>query len=155
MEQAPLVQSILTLTAEDAFRPRYADEHWRLFMSYLTRHELQSGHALIHQDRVEQAAYFLEEGNLTVFVTGRAAAGQRLAILRAGSAVGEPALFGNTPRMANVETMTHSVVWELSRARFDDMATSRPSLALEALRAFGAVMAVRMRANLDRGNPLS
>ena len=69
--------------------------------------------------------------------------------------MGEPALFGDTPRMAQVEAMSASVVWGMPRHRFDEFAARQPELALELLRAVGAVMAVRMRANLDRGLPVA
>jgi CRP-like cAMP-binding protein len=51
--------------------------------------------------------------------------------------------------------MSSSVVWGMPRHRFDEFAARQPELALELLRAVGAVMAVRMRANLDRGLPVA
>ena len=76
-----------------------------------------------------------------------------MAILRAGAVAGEPALFGETPRMAQIEAMSPAVVWALSRARMEEFAQQQPDIAFELLRACGAVMAVRMRANLERGLP--
>ena len=51
--------------------------------------------------------------------------------------------------------MAPAVVWGLSVERFDALAAADPLLALAVLRAAGAVMAVRMRAQLERGIPLS
>ena len=91
--------------------------------------------------------YFLAQGTLQVFVTGGAPGSSRIAILRAGSVVGEPGLFGDGPRMANVEAMTACVVWALRGPRLEELAQRSPALALEMLRAAGGVLAVRMRAN--------
>jgi CRP/FNR family transcriptional regulator, cyclic AMP receptor protein len=149
-ELPPLVDAIQTLNVPDAFRPRFTAEQWKLFCVYLTRYQVGPGQLVIKQGEIERAMYLLESGSLSVFVDGPTPAGSRLAILRAGSVVGEPGLFGDVPRMANVETITHSVVWALSGPRLDELTVTKPALALEVLRAAGAVMAIRMRANLDR-----
>ena len=44
--------------------------------------------------------------------------------------------------MANVEAMTPCVVWALRGPRMEELAQRSPALALELLRAAGAVMAV-------------
>ncbi|EHR73800.1 cyclic nucleotide-binding protein [Burkholderiales bacterium JOSHI_001] len=155
MDTPPLVAAIQTLNTADALRVRLSIEQWRLVMAYLTRHELAAGRQFIRQGDSERTMYLLESGSLTVFVTASRAAGQKLAILRAGSVVGEPAMFGDNPRMANVETMTPCVVWELSGPRMEEMCSSKPALALEFLRGCGAVMATRMRANLESGQPIT
>jgi CRP-like cAMP-binding protein len=64
-------------------------------------------------------------------------------------------MFGDHARMANVETMTPCVLWELSALRLDEMMASKPALALELMRALGAVMAERMRMNLETGLPMT
>ena len=46
--------------------------------------------------------------------------------------------------------MTTGAVWALRLPRFDELSQRVPSIALELLRAAGAVMTVRMRANLAR-----
>ena len=47
------------------------------------------------------------------------------------------------------------VVWALRGPRMEELAQRSPVLALELLRAAGAVMAVRMRANMTRQTPIS
>jgi CRP-like cAMP-binding protein len=99
--------------------------------------------------------YFLAEGTLQVFMTGGPPGSNRIAILRVGSVVGEPGLFGDSPRMANVEAMTMCVVHALRGPRLEELAQRSPALALELLRAAGGVMATRMRANLTKQTPFS
>ena len=155
MDIARLVQAMQTLNAEDAFRPRLTLDQWRIIAPYLTRHEIRSGDLLVKQGDADRTMYMLAHGSLQVFVTGGAPAGSRIAILRAGSVVGEPGLFNDGPRMANVEAMTACEVWALRGPRFEEMAQRAPALALELLRAAGNVMAVRMRANLAKQTPFT
>ncbi len=155
MDINELVQATQTLNAEDAFRARLSLEQWRTIAPYLTRHELRAGDLLIKQGDDDRTLYFLAQGNLQVFVTGGLPGSNRIAILRTGSVVGEPGLFGDSPRMANVEAMTPCVVYALRGPRLEELAQRSPALALELLRSAGAVMAARMRANLAKQTPFS
>jgi len=155
MDINALVQALQTLNAEDAFRPRLSLEQWRLIAPYLTRHDIRAGDLLIKQGDVDRTMYLLEQGSLQVFVTGGPPGSNRIAILRAGSVVGEPGLFGDSPRMANVEAMTPCSVWALRGPRLEELAQRQPALVLELLRTAGSVMATRMRANLAKQIPFS
>ncbi|HKX44332.1 MAG TPA: cyclic nucleotide-binding domain-containing protein [Burkholderiaceae bacterium] len=155
MDISALVQALQTLNAEDAFRPRLSVDQWRLIAPYLTRHDIRAGDLLIKQGDADRTMYFLEQGSLQVFVTGGPPGSNRIAILRAGSVVGEPGLFGDSPRMANVEAMTPCVVWALRGPRLEELAQRQPALVLELLRTAGGVMAMRMRANLAKQIPFS
>ena len=110
---------------------------------------------LIKQGDADRSMYFLAQGSLQVFVTGGVPGSSRIAILRAGSVVGEPGLFNDGPRMANVEAMTACEVWALRGPRLEELSQRSPALVLEILRAAGNVMAVRMRANLAKQTPFS
>jgi CRP-like cAMP-binding protein len=148
-----LVRAVGTLNAYDAFRPRFSPENWRVLGSYLIRRELKSGEVLIYQGDADRVMYFLEQGTLQVYVRGTATQAAKIALLRAGSIVGEPALFGDTTRMAQVDAISPCVIWALSRPRIEEMLASNPELAYELLRASGAVMAERLRGTLERGIP--
>jgi CRP-like cAMP-binding protein len=109
---------------------------------------------LLQRGEIQTRAYLVERGRLQVFVVGGPPNSHRIATLHPGSLVGEPGLFAATPRRAHVEAMTPCVVWSLAARRLQELAAAAPALALEVLRAAGVVMAVRMRANLERGVPL-
>jgi CRP-like cAMP-binding protein len=143
-----------TLNVEDAFRPRFTVDHWRSLGTYLTRNDVRPGDMIIRQGDRDRCMYLLERGSLQVFVTGGTPGANRIAILRAGAVVGEPSLFYDGERMANVEAMMPSVAWALPGTRLEELAQRNPSVALEFLRAAGAVMAVRMRSNLTRPVPM-
>jgi CRP-like cAMP-binding protein len=155
MDFNDLVQAIQTLNAEDAFRARLNVDQWRAIAPYLTRHDIRAGDLLIKQGDTDRTMYFLGQGSLQVFVTGGPPGSNRIAILRAGSVVGEPGLFSDGPRIANVEAMTPCAVWALRGPRLEELAQRSPALALELLRAAGGVMATRMRANLQRQIPFT
>jgi CRP/FNR family transcriptional regulator, cyclic AMP receptor protein len=154
MDITTLVQAVQTLKAVDAFKPGLGAQHWQTLAPYLARHGLRAGELLIRQGDADRSAYLLEQGNLQVFVSGAPPGRHRITILRPGSLVGEPGLFAEVPRSANVEAMTPCVVWGLSAARLEELCVHVPPLALQLLRAAGTVMAQRAAANLERAAPL-
>jgi CRP-like cAMP-binding protein len=155
MDIQDLFDAVHSLNAEDAFKPRLTLEQWRLFQPFLSRHEVRAGDLLVKQGGHDRTMYALERGTLQVFVSDPKSGSSRLSILRPGSVVGEAGLFSDQPRMANVEAMTGCVVWALSGPRLEELAARNPQLALELVRAAAAVMAVRMRANIERGQAVS
>ena len=155
MEIDDLVKAVQTLNAEDAFRARLTLDNWRTIAPYLARYDIRAGDLLIKQGDADRSMYFLQQGSMQIFMTGGAPGASKVAILRAGAVVGEPGLFGDTPRMANVEAMTPCVVWALRGPRMEELSQRSPALALEMLRAAGAVMATRMRATLAKQMPMT
>lgn len=149
-----LVFAVSSHGAEDAFRPRMSVEQWRVVQGFLTQHELRQGDLLAKQDDVDRNVFLLEEGSLQVFRTAASNAGgeagprTRIAILRPGAIIGEAGLFGQVPRLANVEAMTASRIWALRPTRWDELCLRQPALALEFMRAAAFVYATRMRLNL-------
>lgn len=155
MTHEELLQTIQSLNAEDAFRPRLDPQQWRTFLQYLTQHDIRSGDLLLKQGEMDRTVYFLGQGTLQVYATGGAPGSTKIAILRPGSMCGEPGLFADGQRTANVEAMTPSVVWALRLPRFEELCARVPVVALEVLRAAGTVMALRMRSNIARQTPIT
>jgi CRP/FNR family transcriptional regulator, cyclic AMP receptor protein len=155
MNIQPLFDTMHSLNAPDAFKPRLSIEQWRMVEPFLTRHEIRSGDMLLRQDDHDRTMYLLESGTLQVFVSPPRPGGSRLAIQRAGAVVGEAGLFSDQPRMANVEAMSACVVWALRGPRLEELCARNAALALEVVRAAAAVMGVRMRANIHQGLAVS
>jgi CRP-like cAMP-binding protein len=151
-DTSELITAVQTLNTPDAFRPRIGPEQWRMITPFLTRHEIRSGDLLLKQGDGDRTMYFLERGNLQVYVTRTvpSTATYKIAILRPGSVVGEGGLFSEGGRMANVEAMTACVVWALRGPRLEELAARLPNLAFELVRAAASVMSVRMRANMEK-----
>ncbi len=150
MDVNELLNAIQSLNTEDAFRARFTLEQWRTVTPFLAPHDIRTGDLLIKQGDSDHTMYFLGQGSLQVFVSGATAGANKIAILRAGSVVGEAGLFGEFPRLASVEAMTPCIVWALRGPRLEELAQRAPALALELVRAAGAVMATRARAHLTR-----
>jgi CRP-like cAMP-binding protein len=155
MDITALVQALAGLSTADRFAPALCADGWQQLAACLKRRQLDGGELLMRRGDQESLAYLVEQGELQVFVAGGAPRSHRIAVLRAGALIGEPALFGDMPRMATVEAMTACVVWSLAREGLDELALESPRVALAVLRAAGTVMALRMRANLERGIPLA
>ena len=148
-----LVLAVEALHDDDAFNAHLSAAQWQQLAAVMDRREIAGGELLVRRGEIELLAYLVESGQLQVFVTGGPPRSHRVATLGEGSMLGEPALFGAVPRMAHVEAVTGSVVWSLCPRRLHVLAGEAPALVLEVLRAAGAVMAARMRANLERGIP--
>ena len=153
MDLSELVDAINTLNAPDAFKAGFTMLQSQTIEGYLIPFELKAEEVLIEQGESDRVCYFVGRGSLQVYVTGGPTTGAKLAILRAGSIVGEPSLFGESVRMASVSTLTPCVLWALSAQRFEQLAARVPTLALDFLRAAGVVMSTRMRATLARQTP--
>ena len=85
MDTSELINAVQTLNTPDAFRPRFGAEQWRLITPFLTRHEVRGGDLLLRQGDGDRTMYFLERGNLQVFVSrepGSQGPQQKIAILR-------------------------------------------------------------------------
>jgi len=155
MDITALVHAVEQLRAEDAFPLRLAMPSWQRLAPCMERRELATGDLLIRRGDRERVAYLLQEGSLQVFVSGGPPGSHRIARLRAGAIVGEPGLFIDAPRMASVEAMTPCVLWALKSDKLDALAVDEPKIVLALVHAAGCVMAVRMRANLERGIPMT
>jgi CRP-like cAMP-binding protein len=150
-----LVEATASLNASDAFRPRFDAKRWAQFGSYLQQHKLRAGDMLVRFHDQDRNMYLLESGNLQVYVPDTAAlrpSGGRWPSCARARWWASPACSA-TPRMAQVEAMSPAV-WVLTRPRFEELLVRVPDLGIELLRAIGAVMAERMRANLERGQPI-
>ena len=153
MDITTLVAAIEGRLGEDAFAVVLSGPDWQALASVLERRELHPGELLLRRGQADARAFLVERGQLQVYVTGEPPGSQRTATLHAGTVVGESGLFGATPCAAHVEAVTPCVVWVLAAARLQALATTAPALVAEVLRAAGAVLALRQRAQRERGTP--
>ena len=149
MEFEELVQAVQSLNTDDAFRARLDRVQWRTLAGYLTPHTLRSGELLIREGEVDRSAYFLGRGSLQVYRV-QSQGGQRVVLLRPGAMVGETGLFAAAPHSVQVEAMSPCIVWALRLPRFEELCSRTPNLAVEVLRGAGAVIAARLRAQVDQ-----
>jgi CRP/FNR family cyclic AMP-dependent transcriptional regulator len=145
-----LQEAISSNTSYDAFAPRLAQPQWETLGNYLQYLDVAQGHMLIARGTQDRMLFFVESGVLSVDAAVCNEHGVRVAILAAGSVVGEGAFFSRLPRSADVTAISAARLWRLSPMRFTEMSQRQPALAVELALALGAVLAMRSRDRLKR-----
>ncbi|NMM81647.1 Crp/Fnr family transcriptional regulator [Acidovorax sp. SRB_14] len=138
-----LVQAIVQANAEDSLGNPLTPQQWDTLSAYLLPHTLAAGQVLFTQGAIDRTLYLVESGSLSVHCEDEKAR-LRLAIVGAGSVVGEGAFFSHRPRNASVQAAAPSRLWGLTALRFSELANRQPAIALGVSMAAGAVLAKRL-----------
>jgi len=138
-----LAQAMKHSNALDAVPLNLQDAQWRNVADYLQPVSLQQGQVLIEQGVKDRTVYFVESGSLTVHYEDDKDR-IRIAMVGAGSLLGEGAFFSHLPRSATVNAGSACRLWCLTPLRFRELSTRFPELALELTVAMSAVLARRM-----------
>lgn len=138
-----LISAIARNTEESALAKHLGAPSWYTVADYLRPQQFERGHLLIGQGSQDRNLYFLESGNLKVDVKTDKGFMQ-LAILGAGTVVGEGSFFSLQPRTASVVAYSDCKVWSLKREDFDALGKKHPTVALALAMALGAILATRM-----------
>jgi CRP-like cAMP-binding protein len=122
-----------------------SDEEVREIVRTSNVRTLQAGDALFRQAEVAEALYIVESGELEV--RAQAAMGEEvvLAMLGAGTVVGEMAILEGAPRSATVEALSDCRVFELSRADFESLREARSRAAYKLILNLAQTMGERRR----------
>lgn len=138
-----LIEAIGHNTAEDSLSKIVTPPHWEAMAPFLLPFSLGQSQMLIAQGSLDQTLYFLESGSLSVHYedeSGRV----HLAILNAGSVVGEGGFFAHMPRNATVQAVGECKLWNLTHGRFVELSNKLPRVALALSMALGAIVSKRM-----------
>ena len=138
-----LAQAIATSVATDAVRCQFSSAHWDALAGYFQPFVLQSGQVIIEKGAQDRTLYFVESGCLSVHYEddkGRV----RMALVGAGSVVGEGAFFSHLSRSATVQASGAGKLWCLTSLRFLELSNRHSLLALELAMSLAAVMAKRL-----------
>jgi CRP-like cAMP-binding protein len=138
-----LVQALAVNRTSEGLSPTLTAAHWDILGGYLQPFAVMQGQVLIEQGSLDRTLYLIESGSLTVHFEddqGRV----RLAIVGAGSAVGEGAFFTRQPRNATVQAASPCKVWSLAPIRFTELANRQPAVALELAMALGGLVSRRL-----------
>lgn len=138
-----LAQAMRASSALDAVPANLSDAQWQSLGDYLQPVTLSQGQVLIEQGVKDRTVYFVESGSLTVHYEDDKDR-VRIAMVGAGSVLGEGAFFSHLPRSATVNAGGHSRLWCLTPLRFRELSTRYPVIALELTVAMAAVLARRM-----------
>lgn len=138
-----LIHAVAHNQSLDAFHPNLTSKQWELLATYLQPFAVRQGQVVIEQNASDRTVYLVETGQLTVHYEddkGRL----RLAVVEAGSAVGEGAFFTRQPRNATVQAAAPAKLWSLSPIRFTELTNRQPQLALEVALALGSLVSRRL-----------
>lgn len=138
-----LAQATRGCSALDAVPLNLTEAQWTTLADYLQPVSLQMGQVLIEQGVKDRTVYFVESGSLTVHYEDDKDR-VRIAVVGAGSILGEGAFFSHLPRSATVNAGSHARLWCLTPLRFRELSTRYPSIALDLTVAMAAVLARRM-----------
>ncbi len=129
---------------EDALSRTVTPAHWASLASYMQCFTLEPGQILIKQGLQDRTLYFVEAGSLSVHFED---ANQRirLAVVGAGSVLGEGGFFSHLPRNATVQSATHCRMWQIDPLRFAELSHRLPAAALALTMALGAIVCKRMQ----------
>ena len=138
-----LAQAMAHGTAGDAMRCQFSQSHWDILATHLQAFSLTSGQMRIEQGASDRTLYFVESGNLSVHYEDQKSR-VRMALVGAGTVVGEGSFFSHQPRSASVNASSACRLWCLTPLRFTDLASRHAPIALELTLAMGSVMARRL-----------
>ena len=116
---------------------------WEALSAYLQPYALDAGQVLFAQGVSDRTLYLIESGNLSVHYEDEKAR-LRMAMVGAGSVVGEGAFFSHRPRSATVQAAAPCRLWALTALRFTELSNRQPAIALGLCMAAGAVLAKRL-----------
>ncbi len=134
---------------EDALSRTVTPAHWAAMASYMQCFTLAPGQELIRQGLMDRTLYFVETGSLSVHVEDESEC-TRLAVVGAGSVLGEGAFFSHLPRNATVQSATECRLWRIEPLRFVELSHRLPAAALALTMALGAIVCKRMQCHQRR-----
>jgi SulP family sulfate permease len=120
--------------------PAAADE----FLSYLTEVQFSKGDELIKQGEAARDLFFLEQGDVSVYL--RPATGEMIRIRRTGpgTVLGELGFYLNTPRTASVIADGPGRAYRLTAEALGEMEDRHPALAAALHRFMADLLAERL-----------
>ena len=138
-----LANAIAQSRVDDPLLLQLTPSQWDALAPYLQPLALAAGQVLFKQGAADRTLYLIESGNLSVHYEDDQGE-VRLAIVGAGSAVGEGSFFSRAPRSATVQSGLPTRLWSLAPTRFAELSNRKPELALAVAMAAGAVVAKRL-----------
>jgi CRP-like cAMP-binding protein len=138
-----LASAIAHSHASDALHCQFDAAQWDILAAYLQPFAMQHGQSLIERGAVDQTLYFIESGTLTVHYQDEKSR-VRMAMVGAGTVLGEGAFFSRMPRNATAQASSACKVWCLTALRFKELANRHSPIALELSLALGGVLARRL-----------
>lgn len=138
-----LIEAINNCQDEESMINPLTKAQWEILTPYLAPTQLAPSQVLFQQGSQERTLFFVESGSLSVHFEDEQQR-IRLAIVGAGSVVGEGAFFSHRPRNATVQAVAATRLWGLPNIRFTELCNRQPTVAVAVAMAAGSVLAKRL-----------
>ena len=126
--------------------PRWRDEDWKQLFRFTSTRKVVAGEALIRHGEPDRTLYFVLHGDLEVIVRSDDGLTMgRVALVGAGSVLGELAFFDGGPRSAGAWAVDDCEVAAMTPDQYAAFEQSSPALGRELLFALGRILAIRLR----------
>jgi CRP/FNR family transcriptional regulator, cyclic AMP receptor protein len=126
--------------------PNWRDEDWKRLFQFTSIRNVKAGAALISPGEPDRTLYFVLHGDVEVIVpSGDGLSMGRVALVGAGSVLGELAFFDGGPRSAGAWAVHDCEFAAMTPDQYTAFEQSTPALARELLFALGRILAIRLR----------
>jgi CRP/FNR family cyclic AMP-dependent transcriptional regulator len=124
----------------------WRDQDWKQLFGFTSIRTVRAGDALIRRGEPDRTLYFVLQGGLEVIGhSGDGLSMGRLAMVGAGSVLGELAFFDGGPRSAGAWAVNDCEVAAMAPDQYAAFQQNSPTLARELLFALGRILATRLR----------
>jgi len=131
--------------------PSWRDEDWRQLFRFTSTRRVMAGDALIRRGEPDRTLYFVLHGDLEIIVhSSDGLAMGRVALVGAGSVLGELAFFDGGPRSAGAWAVDGCDVAAMTPDQYAAFEDSSPALARDLLFALGRILAIRLRGTIAK-----
>jgi len=140
----------MDLSKVELFRAFKPDEIEK-FRSVIEKMSLKDGDVLFNEGDPGDALYIIQGGAIRIYKTIDAGTGEEksLALLDAGTYMGEMSLMDGTPRSASARAEGDSVVLRITRTNFINLIKGYPQAAIRLFVSFMNVLSERLRNTND------
>ena len=136
----------LATPGEALLLPSWRDEDWQQLFRFTSTRRVMAGDALIRRGEPDRTLYFVLHGELEVIVhSDDGLTMGRVALVGAGSILGELAFFDGGPRSAGAWAVDDCEVAAMTPDQYTAFEQSSPALARDLLFALGRILAIRLR----------
>jgi CRP/FNR family transcriptional regulator, cyclic AMP receptor protein len=126
--------------------PGWREEDWKQLFGCSSTRRVTAGDALIRRGEPDRTLYFVLHGELEVIAhSGDGLSMGRVALVKAGSVLGEQAFFDGGPWSAGAWAVNGCEVAAMTPDQYSAFEQSSPALARDLLFALGRILAIRLR----------
>lgn len=130
------------------FLADWGNEEWAKLLKHTQTQLYDAGQMVIKTGAKEQSMFIVSFGMLEVLMK-QGGQMRRIALIQAGSVVGEQSFLDGRPRSADIRAATDCQILQLSRDSFEIFAAREPTLARAFLFDLGRILSLRLRSTLD------